>query len=573
MKSLFAISQIAMREKKDIMLTALLGVSAALIGTALFGASGYVISKAALIPPLYTLTVMLALLKLFGIARAVSRYGERYFSHKATFTILGNMRAAFFERLEPMSPALLQRWRSGDLLARIVGDVESLQNFFLRVFYPPVVFFFVFLSTFFFSSFYSVWICLIIAAGMILTGIAVPAFFAWQQQRRKNTVQMLRRELSAEAAEFLYGFRELKIHQKADEKEAALLEKSERYLKEQEARLADENRSQSLNLLLSMIVCWGIAIAGVYEVTHGRMDGIYLAMLIMIGLNVFEYAIPMAVFPSYYADSKQSSKQLFSAVSGNFGVQEKEEPLELSKHGSIEVKVRDLTFAFPDEGRDTLHSISVTFPKGSKTAIVGPSGSGKSTLVQLILKMAEAKSGELYVNGAPIHRLRKEDIWQAANAVLQENHFFYGTIRENLLLADGHATEEELERALQEAELDTHRLDDRVLEKGENLSGGERQKLALARAFLKKGRIWLLDEPFSSMDLLTEKNMVQRIFNKTQEATVIFISHRLSGLENMDQILVMDEGTVVEAGSFSDLMERKGYFYELKKVEADILSQ
>jgi ATP-binding cassette subfamily C protein CydC len=155
--------------------------------------------------------------------------------------------------------------------------------------------------------------------------------------------------------------------------------------------------------------------------------------------------------------------------------------------------------------------------------------------------------------------------------ILQENHFFYGTIKENLLIARESATDKEMEEVLVKVQLDGFLLDQAVFEKGENLSGGEKQKLAIARALLKGSHIWLLDEPTSSMDALTEQSMYIHLFNKAKNDTLILVSHRLTGLEQMDQIIVMDQGMVVESGSFTELMEKRGYFYGLKQIEKSVL--
>lgn len=564
------VSQMVMKEKKDVLLSAGLGIAAALIGISLFGASGYVISKAALIPPLYTLTIMLALLKVFGIARALGKYAERYYSHRATFTILGNLRSGFFEKLEPLPPSVLKRWRSGDLLARFVGDVENLQNFFLRVFYPPLIFFFVFTAVIFFTAFYSVWISLTLGIGMLITGLAAPAFFAWRQHKAKQSVQAQRNELSAEAAEFLYGFRDLKIHQKAETKKQDLLKLSGLALEEQERRQSLDNGGQAVNMAVSMLAVWSIAMIGAFEAASGQLDGLFLAMLIMMGLNVFEYAFPMAALPAHFADARRSAIQLQSVAQDN--AHSAKEPAEPFAADAVEIIMDDVTFAYPEDFRNTLHHISLELKLGSRTAIVGPSGSGKSTILQILLKMYEPESGSLTCNHRPFQSIDQEDIWRLANPVLQENHFFFGSIRDNLLLANEHATEKMMEQALKEAELSQYSLEDKVLEKGENLSGGERQKLALARAFLREGQLWLLDEAFSSMDLLTEKRLMEKVLEKSDGKTAVFISHRLAGLQSMDQIVVMEAGRIKEKGTYEELMNKKGDFYKLKQVEAAVLS-
>ncbi|MFJ5623099.1 thiol reductant ABC exporter subunit CydC [Peribacillus loiseleuriae] len=572
MKDLLLVVRLVVIEKKDILYTILFGLLAGIVAISLFASSGYLISKAALAPPLYTMTVMLALLKLCSILRALSRYAERFFSHRATFAILGNLRVSFFEKLEPLASGILQKYRSGDLLSRIVGDVESLQNFFLRVFYPPIVFVLVFLSTIVFTSFYSVYVTLSLLAGMILTGFIVPILFALRQGHIEQGVQSERGELSTEITEFLYGFRDLKIYQKLEERERRLLELSDMYIREQERKEGLANFSQTLNTLIANCVSWAIVALGAYQVVTGKLDGLYLAMLVMISLNVFEYSIPLAAFPVHFEDSRRAAARLFSVVG-------KDAPMKLEPDSeiynldqdAISIDINKVTFSFSDHTRPILNQVSLTLRAGSKTAIVGPSGSGKSTLLQLLMKMQIADNGRILLNGISVDRIQEENIWKSMNVVLQENHFFYGTIKENLLIARENATDEELEATLTKVQLAGFTLDQAVFEKGENLSGGEKQKLAIARTLLKGSRLWLLDEPTSSMDVLTEQNMYRHLFHQAKNDTLVLISHRLTGLEQMDQIIVMDQGMVVESGSFTELMEKRGYFYGLKQIEKSVL--
>lgn len=570
MKDLAIVIKLMMLEKKDIFLSILLGFTAGIAAVGLFASSGYLISKAALMPPIYALTVMIALLKLFGFARALSRYGERYFSHRATFTILSNLRVSFYEKLEPLAPGIFQKYRSGDLLSRIVGDVESLQNFFLRVFYPPIVLVIVFLSTIFFLSFYSVYIALVILLGLLLTGFVVPTIFAWKQRKILSRVREERGRLSTEVTELLYGFRDLKIYRKLAEKEDQLVQASDSYQKEQEREGVQAMFNQSVNSFASLSVSWLVLALGAFLVVEGDLNGLFLAMLVMISLTVFENATPMAVFPNHLEDSRRAATRLYSVVREEYKGN-REDPVGTLPAGvALDVQLEEVSFTFPEESRAALNEISLNLPAGSKTAIVGPSGSGKSTVLQLLLKIQEAGSGLVRICGLPIARVAQENLWENTNVVLQENHFFYGSIRDNLLLAGEELEDPSLLSALVKVRLDHLSLDDQVLEKGENLSGGEKQRLAIARAMLKGGRLWLLDEPTSSVDVLTEKAIYDQLFEQAKEDTLVLVSHRLTGLEKMDQIIVLEQGRIVETGSFKELMERKGYFYEMKQIEKSV---
>jgi len=558
-------------EKKDIFYSILCGFIAGITAVGLFASSGYLISKAALTPSIFTLMIIVASVKMLGIISALGRYGERYFSHRGTFTMLSNMRVSFYEQLEPLAPTIFRKYRSGDLLARVVGDVETLQNFFLRVFYPPVVLLLVFLCTIFFTALFSIEIALLLFLGLILTTFVVPAIFALTQRKVDRLVRQRRGELSTKVTEFLYGFRDLKIHQQLEEKEGELHQSVNAYLDEQERESIHNLFSQAANKFLSLSISLLVLGVGAYLVADGQLDGIYLAMFLMISLTVFENTTSMAAFPSYLEESRQAASRLTEVV-GKKPVQKKAQDVfeNRSIQGVPSIEIEDVTFAFPDETRNTLLNVSTTFPAGSKTAIVGPSGSGKSTLLQLLLKFYRVDQGQIRFNDDSIDHLAQETIWEKTNVVLQENHFFYGTIRDNLLLASDDLSDMEMEAMLEQVMLGHLSLDDKVLEKGENLSGGEKQRLAISRSLLIKAPLWLLDEPTSSIDALTEAHIMGYLFEKAKEDTVILVSHRLTGLEKMDQIIVMDDGTIVETGTFEELMDKKGYFYEMKQIEQSV---
>ncbi len=555
-------------EKRDVVLAIFFGFLAGVAGVALLASSGYLISRAALTSQMTILIIMGASLKLFGLMSALSRYAERLFSHRATFTMLGKLRVTFFEKLSPLAPGIFSQYRSGDLLARIVGDVESLQNFLLRVLYPPIVLFLVFLSTIFFSAYFSVGIAAVIAIGTFFTIFGVPAVFALRQRTIHNATRTSRAVLSTESAELLYGFRDLKIHQQLDGKKQLLNNFSAYYEDQQRKEGLEENLGQSVNGFAALITSFFVLGVGAYFVAAGELNGLYLAMLVMISIGAFENVSPMAAFPAHFEENRKAASRLDEVAATVPLLTKNEQPPQWP----FDITLKNVHYTYPGEERAVLNDISLQIAAGSKTAIVGPSGSGKSTLLQLLLTIAKPDSGAVLLGGRNLSELDQEAVWKSMNVVLQENHFFFGTIKSNLLIANESASDAQLAEALSRVQLEELPLSMKVGEKGQNLSGGQKQRLAIARAIIREKPLWLLDEPVSSVDGITAQAIYSELFNQGKNDSFIIVSHDLTALSQMDQIIVMDSGRIVESGTYEELMQKQAYFYELKQIEKDVLS-
>ncbi len=572
MNELAIMSKAMLQERKDIILSILGGFIAGIAGVALFSASGYMISQTVFAPPLYTLIIITSMVKLLGLLRAGSRYAERLYSHRATFSMLSRLRTAFFAKLIPITPGILNKNRSGDLLARIVGDVESLQNYFLRVAYPPIIVVLVFLATMIFTSTFSFWIAGLFVVGMLLTALVVPSIVLFGQRKINGRVREERALFSTEVTEVLYGFRDLKIYGQLIQREQQLQQTSATLTEEQQKAAENLLRGQAMHTFVTYLISWGVLALGAFLIIDGALAGVFLAMLIMASLTVFEEAAAMATLPAYKQDSEHAAKRLQETVGSSASLPAPSLRIE-SDDQAISIDLNQVTFQYEDEWRPALQKVSLHLDAGSKTAIVGPSGSGKSTLIDLLLKLRTPTAGDIRLNGVALKELDENSIWQNANVVLQQGHFFRGTIRDNLLLDNKEYSDEHLLHVLHQMQLSHILLNDIVYEKGENLSDGEKQRLALARTMLRKGRLWLLDEPTSSLDYVTEQSVLQQILAHSAEDTLLLIGHRLTGLEKMDQIVVMDQGKIVEIGSYAELMDKKGYFYEMKKVEWQMIGE
>lgn len=572
MNDLAIMSKAMLQERKDIIFSILGGFIAGIAGVALFSASGYMISQTVFAPPLYTLIIITSMVKLLGLLRAASRYGERLYSHRATFSMLSRLRVTFFARLIPITPGILNKNRSGDLLSRIVGDVESLQHYFLRVAYPPMIALLVFLATMVFTSAFSIWIACVLVVGMLLTSVIVPGIVLIGQRKINGRVREHRALLSTEVTEVLYGFRDLKIYGQLPEREQQLGQAAVTLTKEQQKAANNLLRGQSMHTFVTFFISWSVLAVGAWLIIEGTLNGVFLAMLIMASMTVFEEVAAMATLPAYKQDSEHAAARLRETV-GSADIESVQSSKVLSNNQAVSIHIDQVTFQYQDEWRPALQELSLHLSAGSKTAIVGASGSGKSTIIDLLLNLRVPTKGSIKLNNMSVQELDEQSIWQTTNVVLQQGHFFRGTVRDNLLLNDKQYSDEQLVKVLNQMQLPQLRLNDMVYEKGENLSDGEKQRLALARAMLRKGRLWLLDEPTSSLDYVTEQRVLQQLLNSATEDTLLLIGHRLTGLEKMDQIVVMDQGKIVESGSYSELMDKQGYFYEMKKIEWQMIGE
>lgn len=547
---------IVWRDKKDIVLALVCGVIAGLTAVALFAQSGYLISKAALMPPFYIILILTAFLKMFGVVKSASKYTERYISHRATFRILSDIRLRYFDSLSQISGSLFQRYQSGELLATITNDVTRLQNFFLRVVYPPLVALLVFLCTILFTAFFYVWVALVLFVGFLLVAVIIPAIFIVKKQVTSSDNTPVKQELT----QFLFGFRELKHYHLVDARADQVFDLSEVYADDVEKKQHALNMIQLVSQAASYVTIFIIVVLSAYFASVGALDSLYLAMLILIALTVFETVIPLAQVPHFYKEATHSMTRL-QAIDGKMT----ERKIALGHMKPYEIEGKQVSLHYDGAMKPALRDVSFTIAPGEKIAIVGPSGSGKTTLLQLMLDSFPPTSGTLSIHHVPYQKLVPDCLWQLMAVQLQHNHFFSGTIRDNLRIADETLDDAALLDALLRACLPLS-LDDEVLEQGANLSGGERQRLAFARVLLKPSAIWLLDEPFTSLDAETEQILFSEMLRETTYKSLVLITHKLSGLQLFDRIFVMQDGVLVESGTYEELMKQRGLFFEMKRL-------
>ncbi|WP_042474441.1 thiol reductant ABC exporter subunit CydC [Bacillus ndiopicus] len=539
--------QMVLSEKRDFLLALLAGTVSGLTAVALFAQSGFLISKAALLPPFYIILILTAFLKLFGVAKSVSKYAERYISHRVTFALLEKVRLRFFQSLQPHAHSLLSSYRGGDLLTRMTKDVDTLQQYFLRVAYPPLVALLVFFGTMLFTIWFSVWLTLLLLVSVILCTVILPML--WQKPKESMSQQQYTEGLT----EYFFGLTDLTVAGKRSATEKALQELSITFERDLQNEDKQALKAQLVNQAIALLTAFTVVVLGAYFVANGSLNGLYLAMLLLIALTVFEVAVPLGTVPMHKAKSTQAFERLTAFDIAPL-------PKQALQQGNFQtLEASSISYSYPKSDFQALHNVSFTIQAGEKIAIVGPSGAGKSTLFQLLIQNLQPNAGEILWNGQTMSQIQHEQLWNQMGIMLQHNHFFSGTVKENLLSEQNDMLMEEILKQLQLP----FSLDQEVLEQARNLSGGEQQRLTLARVLLREAPIYFLDEPFAHLD--TKLTTLCTNLLLTLPQTVICITHKLDELEHFDRIFVIHEHHLAEVGSYDDLMEKRGIFYGMQK--------
>ncbi len=552
-----------------ILLAVSLGFATIASSIGLMMTSAFIIAKAALHPSIADLQVAIVGVRFFGISRGLFRYLERYVSHDLNFRLLARIRVWLFQHIEPLAPAALQDFRSGDLLTRLVADVDELEHFFIRVISPPLVAIIIGLLICFLLSLFSPVAALAVVSLLLLAG----TLFPWLVQRLarhpgQRHIQ-LRSQLNAHLVDGVQGMADLLAY--AGE---------ERYLAQVDALNQETGRVQNrlgtitalneagITLIMNLAVVAALALA-IPAVRLGTLDGVHLAVIALGVMAAFEAVQPLPLAMQHLSATLAAAQRIFQVVDAPSPVREPAAPQPCPQTLSPTLSISHLSFRYSQNDPPALQDISFTLPPGGRIAIVGPSGAGKSTLVHLLMRFWDYEQGRIELDGRDIRTCSGDDVRRWFSVVSQTTHLFNATLRENLLLARPNATEVELWHVLAKAQLaDFVRslpqgLDTWTGEMGVQLSGGERQRLAIARAFLKDAPILLLDEPTANLDAVTERTLWQDISHLMTKRSVLFITHRLVGMEDMDSILVLRAGRVVEQGSHADLLAADGLYARL----------
>ncbi|MGS2599784.1 thiol reductant ABC exporter subunit CydC [Mammaliicoccus sciuri] len=538
---------------KDFYLSIVIGVFGMLTALGMFALSGYMISKSALGTPLYALMILIVSIKLFGFVRAITRYFERLYSHRSTFTMLRDIRVNLFNQLIPIVPNVFRRYRSSDLLTQMVNHVERLQNILLRVYYPPIVIIITTFITILVMINFNIYVGVIIGLSMLMSVIVIPYLSAKRAESLAEAVQQSEEAYVAEYFDFEKGRSELKRFQQYRAFKEKVLNKQYQY---EDRKYKEQKFLSSYDFMLnlsSMVSIWCMTILCIWQIQEGVLNAVFFASILMITITLFEQAIPMTNVAFYKADTERSLKNIEEVINQSFEV-----PQERSVQNHALYKAENVMFKYDFQERETLSQINFEINKGDHVAIIGPSGSGKTTMLNILMGLYSVNDGSLSYKSEQLSHMIQEDYVNGINTMLQHNHYFEGTVRENLLID---VEDELMTNVLAAVNLKHLNLDQQLTKNAENISGGERQRLSLARLLLRKAQIWLLDEPTASLDEENEENVMNLLLNK--DDTIVIVTHNLKYLQYFDHIIVMNEGHIIEQGSYTQLIKEQGYLYKV----------
>lgn len=533
----------------------------------LLATSAYIISFAALQPSIAELQVAIVSVRFFGLARGGLRYVERLLSHNVAFRLIAHLRVWFFRKLEPLAPARLMHFRSADLLRRIVGDVDTLELFFIRVIAPPFVALAISGLTLILLGSFDLVLALSVVAIHFLTGVFLPmTMLRWSRDSGRRLVGV-RAQLKVNLVDTFQGSADIlalgqeqahldRLHSVSQRLSNMQL----RFIRRDAFTVVFNDFSVSLATLVALAL-------SIPLIRQGQIEGVYLAVILLVTMASFEAIAPLATTFQQLEEQGSAADRLFEIIDDIPSVEEPTDAkLGVSDHS---IRFAGVCFRYASGLPLALEGIDLELPMGGKLAIVGANGSGKTSIVNLLLRFWDYQGGSIRLGEHEIRDYPLDELRRKISIVPQRLQFMNDSIGNNLLLARPEANQTQLEAAAQCAQIleFIHSLpqgfDTRIGEGGFLLSAGERQRLAVARGLIKETPLLILDEPTTHLDAITERKLMDNLLNGSRDQSLLLITHRLVNLDHMDQIIVLRQGQIAERGSHTSLIEHEGIYWRL----------
>ena len=559
-----------------VFLSILLGTATITANIGLMGTSAYLIARAAEHPSIAYLQVAIVGVRFFGLTRGLFRYLERLVSHALNFKLLADLRVWVFQHLEPLAPGGLVDRMGGDLLETMMEDVEILENFYIRAVSPPLVALLVLGGASLFIGQFSAMIGLILFAGLTISGIVMPAGAYLLTRSTGRKMVLLKAEINSSLIEDLQGIEDLLVYGHGEEVINHIDALSNKLGRLQTYQAIASGLSGGINLFVTHLTLWTALYFSIALVRLGKLDGVMMAVIALIILASFEATTPMALVAQNMENSLTAAQRILEIAQKTPPVTDS---IQVTQEigGPFHLDMRELWFRYDQQGDWVLKDIYLDLEAGKKVALVGPSGAGKTSLVQLMLRFYPFERGKILLNGINIERIRQETVREHISMVAQSVYIFNQSIRNNLKLANPQSSDDEMLAVIHQVGMDEwltrqpDGLDTLLGEQGAFMSGGERQRLSLARALLQNADLIIFDEPTANLDAVNSKEVLHSLLNPTEGKSVLWITHHLVGLEALDEILVMENGEIVERGSHDQLILNNGPYFKMWRIQHNLI--
>ena len=505
-----------------------------------------------------------------AIGRTLFRYFEKLVTHDATFRILAKLRVQVFEKIIPLSPGVLNRYRNSDLLNRLVSDVDTLDSLYLRLIAPFITAIFVILAMCIGLSFVNTPLALGLGISLLLLVFVIPTVFYQLGKKFGDKLVHSRALYRTQFLEFIQAQAELLLFNAEDKLKNNMAKTETNWQADQQKEANLSGFSTALSLFLNgLIIAAMLWFSSQAEFGNDEYRMAFIALFTFAALASFEILMPLGSAFLHIGQVIASAERVTDII--------EQQPLvvfngktEFDQNATTLIEAKDLSFTYPERQNRALDNLNLTIQKGKKVAILGKTGSGKSTLLQLLVRNYDANQGELSLAGKPISDYAEDTLRSQFCFLTQRVHVFSDTLRQNLQFASAvNISDEKMIEVLNQVGLgklleQEQGLDIWLGDGGRPLSGGEQRRLGLARILLNDAPILLLDEPTEGLDRETERQILRLILAHAENKTLIMVTHRLTAIEQFDELCVIDEAKLIEKGTYSELLQlEKGFFKQL----------